>query len=456
MASLYKVFLKNIKKYPNKIFINDLKSSYSGFDCLKKLEYLRKFIRHNKINILGIKSTNSINWILWYLAGDSYNKKIFIIKNDTEKKILDKIIKKNNIDYLAKEIPAKINIKLKNINKTKSIRKDILFTSGTISLPKGVIIKENSYIHVAKILSKELEQNKNDTELLSMPFDHSFGLVRLRCCILRGTKILVTDGLKNFPEIFKFSQENNLTGLSLVPSGLALIKILLKNKVNLFSKKLKYFEIGSSFINQDKRAWLKKNFLYTKILHHYGMTEASRSFLVERGIGDNLNNANNKIGKIISGCKFKILRKNTANGELLLKGKNLFEGYLAKEQNNAKFINGWFRTGDIVKKKGQDLYLMGRVDNQFNIGGNKVQAEMIEDMIESISYVNKCLCFTLSDEIYGNRLGLKISKKNNIKKDKLIKIIKKNLSKLPDFYMPKEILFKKIQLTKSGKKNRNL
>ena len=27
MASLYKVFLKNIKKYPNKIFINDLKSS---------------------------------------------------------------------------------------------------------------------------------------------------------------------------------------------------------------------------------------------------------------------------------------------------------------------------------------------------------------------------------------------------------------------------------------------
>ena len=289
-----------------------------------------------------------------------------------------------------------------------------------------------------------------------MPFDHSFGLVRLRCCILRGTKILVTDGLKNFPEIFKFSQENNLTGLSLVPSGLALIKILLKNKVNLFSKKLKYFEIGSSFINQDKRAWLKKNFLYTKILHHYGMTEASRSFLVERGIGDNLNNTNNKIGKIISGCKFKILRKNTTNGELLLKGKNLFEGYLAKEQNNAKFINGWFRTGDIVKKKGQDLYLMGRVDNQFNIGGNKVQAEMIEDMIESISYVNKCLCFTLSDEIYGNRLGLKISKKNNIKKDKLIKIIKKNLSKLPDFYMPKEILFKKIQLTKNGKKNRNL
>ena len=264
MASLYKVFLKNIKKYPNKIFINDLKSSYSGFDCLKKLEYLRKFIRYNKINILGIKSANSINWILWYLAGDSYNKKIFLIKNDTEKRVLDKILKKNNIDYLAEEMPAKINIKLKNINKTKSIRKDILFTSGTISLPKGVIIKENSYIHVAKILSKELKQNKNDTELLSMPFDHSFGLVRLRCCILRGTKILVTDGLKNFPEIFKFSQENNLTGLSLVPSGLALIKVLLKNKVNLFSKNLKYFEIGSSFIDQDKRTWLKKIFYILK------------------------------------------------------------------------------------------------------------------------------------------------------------------------------------------------
>ena len=456
MATLYKIFLKNIKQNPNKIFINDLRKTYNGFDCLKKLELLRKFIKFNKIEILGIKSANSIDWILWYLAADSYNKKIFLIKNNTDKKMLNKIKKISNIDYLAKKIPTKIKLKLKIKSKTKSVRQDILFTSGTINFPKAVIITEGSYLHVSKILSKKLKQNKNDTELLSMPFDHSFGLVRLRCCILKGTKILVTDGLKNFPKIFKFSQENNLTGLSLVPSGLALIKILLKNKVKLFSKKLKYFELGSSFINQDKRIWLKKNFINTIILHHYGMTEASRSFLIGRGCEDNLNYKNNKIGKIIPGCKFKILKKNSNSGELLLKGKNLFKGYLLREQNKDKFINGWFKTGDIVNIKGPNLYLAGRIDNQFNIGGNKVQAEMMEELIENIDSVHKCLCYTLRDEIYGNRLGIIVQRNNNIKKNKLIKIIEKKFSKLPDFYMPKEILFRKIVLTTNGKKNRNL
>ena len=194
-----------------------------------------------------------------------------------------------------------------------------------------------------------------------MPFDHSFGIVRLRCCILAGTKMLVTDGLKRFPEIFKFSQENKLSGLSLVPSGLALIKLLLKNKVNLFNRNLKYFEIGSSNINNEQRLWLKKKFYKTEIIHHYGMTEASRSFLISRGVKDNLKNTN-KIGKIIPECKYKI---DKTSNELLLKGRNLCDGYFDQENNKDKFFDGWFRTGDIVKKN--ELYLVGRVDNQFNI-----------------------------------------------------------------------------------------
>jgi len=456
MSSLYKIFLNNIKKNPHQVFIYSLKKEYNGIVCLKKIEFLRKFIKKNKLNTIGIKSHNSFEWILWYLAADSHNKKIVLIKNDSQKKIVNKIIKEYKIDYLAKEIPARLksNVKIHPLN--NPIRQDILFTSGSTSFPKGVIIPESSYLHVAKILIKRLKQKKNDVELLSMPFDHSFGLVRLRCCLMSGSKMLVTDGLKNFPAIFKFSQENNLTGLSLVPSGLALIKILLKNKVNLFTKKLKYCEIGSSFISKETRVWLKKNFLRTKIIHHYGMTEASRSFLIERGQNDNLKDNSNKIGKIIPGCKYDIIKKDKKSGELILKGKNLFDGYQEKHQNNDKFFKGWFKTGDIVEKKGQNLYLIGRVDNQFNIGGNKIQAEMIEGLIENINQIYKCACFTFSDEIFGNRLGLIVERKINTNKKNIIKLIEKKLNKLPDFYTLKKIIFKKVLLTKNGKKVRNL
>ena len=81
---------------------------------------------------------------------------------------------------------------------------------------------------------------------------------------------------KKFSEVYKFSKVNKLSGLSLVPSGLVLLKLLLKDKVKLFSKNIKYLEIGSSYIDNDGK-WLK-NFQNTIIIHHYGMTEASRSF----------------------------------------------------------------------------------------------------------------------------------------------------------------------------------
>ena len=63
MSSLYKIFFKNIKKNPNTIFIYDLKENFNGAACLKKINFLRKFIRKNKINTIGLKYKNSSDWI---------------------------------------------------------------------------------------------------------------------------------------------------------------------------------------------------------------------------------------------------------------------------------------------------------------------------------------------------------------------------------------------------------
>ena len=258
MSSLYKIFLKNIKKSPKKIFIYTEKKNFDGDTCKQKISYLRKFIVQSKIKVLGINYKNSSDWIFWYLAADACGIKIVLIKNSASLSELKLIKIKYEIDYVAKKITNNLRFKIKNEKNKKKIRKDILFTSGTIGMPKGVILSEKSFLHVANILTKKLKQKENDIELLSMPFDHSFGLVRLRCCILAGTKMLVTDGLKNFPEVYKFSKVNKLSGLSLVPSGLVLLKLLLKDKVKLFSKNIKYLEIGSSYIDNDVRKWLKK------------------------------------------------------------------------------------------------------------------------------------------------------------------------------------------------------
>ena len=179
MSKIYEGFYRNIKKYPNKIFIYTLKKKFTGKDCLLYLRKTERFIKFNNIKSIGIKSINSFDWIILYLAADKLCSKVFIIKNGTSLKTTNKLKKTHNINYIVNKIPKKI-IKIKkkkSFNRIKDKRVDILFTSGTTDVPKGVIINENSFIHVVKILIKKFNHNRFDLEFLSMPFDHSFGLI---------------------------------------------------------------------------------------------------------------------------------------------------------------------------------------------------------------------------------------------------------------------------------------
>tara|TARA_B100000989_G_scaffold80716_1_gene57535 strand:+ start:6692 stop:8074 length:1383 start_codon:yes stop_codon:yes gene_type:complete len=456
MSIIYERYTKAIKNNPNQVFVYDFDNSYTGRYCYEKLKQTENFLKYKNIKKVGIQGVNNFDWIILYLAAQKNCNQTFLIKNSFDTNLTQKIKKKYKLDFILKKIPDKKIKKSRKIFSKYESKKDILFTSGTTNFPKGVVIDEHSYIHVAKFLVQKFRQKNNDLEILSMPFDHSFGLVRLRCCLYTGTKIFVSDGLSKFPEIYKFTKNNKVTGLSLVPSGIELIKLMLKNKTQSFTKNLKYFEIGSSFLDRKTRIWLKNNFKNTTIFHHYGMTEASRSFLIPRGKNDDLKKESNVIGEKIYKCYFKLdpINKNLLKGELLLKGINLMDGYLETKDNNIKFTNQWFRTGDICELKRGKLRLLGRTDNQINIGGNKIQAESIENLIEKIHEVEKCLCYELKDHFFNKRIGLTIDLNKKIKKEIIKKKILKVMQVFPSYCSPKKILFKKILLTENGKKIR--
>lgn len=464
MSILYNQALQNFDAEPKKIFFYNLKESFSGEEVKKKVLFYEEILKKNIIKNICLNIPNSVDWATIYIASDNVCENVWIVNPSRISSLnINEFIEANSIDCIVNENKNQEGIELdfynltKEANKTKkSVRRDILFTSGTSGAPKGVMISEESYIYVAQKLVSELKQSKKDLELLSMPFFHSFGLVRLRSVLLSKSSCLIVDGLKDFPKIYEFSKKNKITGLSLVPSGLEIIKMLLKNKISDFSKSINYIEIGSSFINDDLRTWLKKNFTKTNILHHYGMTEASRAFLRPRGAKDDFKIPNNWIGNPLEGVKFKLLTsKGDENlGELLLKGKNLFENYVHSERKILK--RGWFHTKDICQIKNGKLFLMGRTDNQVNIGGEKVQLEEIEKILVSLKMVHDATAFRVQDKILGEKIAAIVKTEKHKSYKKIKDSINYEFRKFPPFYKPKIIFtLKPLIRTQNGKKIRD-
>ena len=475
-SELSTITINNWRNNSKKKFIFFENNSYTGNELIIKIKKQVDKIKNYKKSklLIFLINDNSLKWLIVYISFKLINSYIFILPTHINSQQITTLKKKFKPNFVFKKNKIyKINnnsndfekiAKQKNIKIYKSYIYDILFTTGSASEPKGVCIEEKAYIYTAKNLIKILKQNENDCELLSMSFSHSFGLTRLRCCLITGQKIYITDGLKNFPEIYLNKKIVKYNSISMVPSALSIIKNLLKNNSKKFCSDIKYVEIGSSFINKNLRLWLKSNFKQANIMHHYGSTEASRSFFTKRGLLDNFSIDETWIGKPVKELKYKLkISKDVKNKEikeLLLSGPNISEGYIFGDKGvaNIKFKK-WYKTKDLVIKKNHKLYLVGKLTSLINVGGEKVLPEEIEHLLETISEIKNAICGSLKDDIFGERIGalITLNKMEKIDFDKIRNKIRRKVEKLPSFKKIKGFkIVEKIPLTINGKKNRNI
>lgn len=474
-SKLSKNTVVNWGNNPDKKFVYYNNNFYTGSELLKKIKNKLKNIDNYKKEklLLFLVNENSLDWLIIYISFKLLNSYIFILPVHTENKqkkdlmqmfLPNYIYQKNKLKLLSKS-----KNKFKKIAKHKKIKiyekkiYDVIFTTGSSNAPKGVCIEEKSYTFTARNLIKILKQNKNDCELLSMSFAHSFGLTRLRCCLLTGQSIYITEGLKDFPKIYSNKEIVKYNSFSMVPSALFLIKSLLKTNAKKFSSNIKYIEIGSSFINKELRKWLKQYFKNTIIMHHYGSTEASRSFFSKRGANDNFKIDGTWIGYAAKTLKYKLETKKEIKNknikELLISGSNIAEGYIYGEENvSNNSFKPWYRTKDLVIEKNKKIHLIGKLTSLINVGGEKVLPEEIESKLEEIKEIDSSICGAINDDMFGERIASIISLRKNsvINYNNLEKKINEKFKKLPFFKKIKKFkIIKEIPKTINGKKNRN-
>ncbi len=241
----------------------------------------------------------------------------------------------------------------------------LLFTSGTTAEPKIAYHTLGNYFATSKSSQEFIPLTNTDKWHLSLPLHHVGGISILWRSYLAKSGVILSNSLKE------------ATHLSLVPTQLYRLKKEMPVLPNL-----KLILVGG--------APCPKNLLEAPwpIFPTYGMTEMSSQIATG--------------GKLLKCAEVKIAE----DGEILVKGKALFQGYfsLDKPLHLPLDKEGWFATKDLGKWSSDGLLeVIGRKDNLFISGGENIQPEEIEQALKNALDLEEAIVVPQEDAEWGAR-----------------------------------------------------
>ncbi|WP_300807494.1 class I adenylate-forming enzyme family protein [uncultured Desulfovibrio sp.] len=321
---------------------------------------------------------------------------------------------------------------------------DIMFTSGTTGVPKGVLLTHSNLRAAIQNINGYIGNTADDVEICPMPLSHSFGLARLRCALHAGGTILFEDGITKPRRLFDAMEKMRVTGIGMVGPAWVMLHRLSGDRIGRFREQLRYVELGSAPLSPEAKQHLAGLLPRTHVCMHYGLTEASRAaFLDFHADGKHIAS----VGKASPLSEIAIFssdgRRLAAGerGEVCVRGEMVCNGYLDASQNKTAFFDGdFFRTGDegSLDEEGY-LYLHGRLKELINVGGEKVAPVDVEQLLDAMPGVQESACVGMPDPVLGETVAAFIVPEETTKPDTetLLTALKKELE---PYKVPRRII----------------
>ena len=291
----------------------------------------------------------------------------------------------------------------------------IIYTSGTTGRPKGVMLNHSNVLSNLMSVSHIMSPPVGTSKVLSfLPLCHIFERTASFCFVYMGYSIYYAENMETIGDNLKEVQPHLF---NTVPRLLEKVydKIVAKGyELTGVKKKLFFWALELGLRNDpaaDMGGWydfqlkIANKLIFSKwrealggniqqinsgasalqprldrvfwaagirVCEGYGLTETSP--VVTASIGTKEEIRIGYVGKIVKDVEVKIAE----DGEILVKGPNIMQGYYKEPEMTAEVIkDGWFHTGDIGILDGRYLKITDRKKEMFKTSGGKYIAPQV-------------------------------------------------------------------------------
>ena len=289
----------------------------------------------------------------------------------------------------------------------------VLFTSGTTSAPKGVLLRHQ---HLLSYLLNTVEFGsaaEQDATLVSTPPYHIAGMGAVLSNIYAGRRMVYLPDFtpQGWLDVVR---GEGITGAMVVPTMLARIVEHLKGAPG-DAPTLASLAYGGARMPQPVLERALEAFPDTGFVNAYGLTETSSTIAVlgpddhrEAFAEPNNRGRLSSVGRIVPGMQAQIRDEDgtvLADGEtglLWVRGAQVSGEYMGK--GSALDAEGWFPTRDQARIEDGYLYIGGRADDTIIRGGENIAPAEIEDVLVHHDDVREVAVIGVPDDEWGERI----------------------------------------------------
>jgi malonyl-CoA/methylmalonyl-CoA synthetase len=266
----------------------------------------------------------------------------------------------------------------------------IMYTSGTTGRSKGAMLTHNNLLATVTGLLAAWGWQQTDVLHLCLPLFHTHGLVvGMHCALAAGATIQLRAKFENQATLDELAA-GGATLFFAVPTIYMRLVEELRTRAPVDLSHMRLFCSGSAPLAAETFAAFQALTGHT-ILERYGMTETGMN-LSNPYAGPRLAGS---VGTPLPGVMIRIVDADGREvapgeeGELLLRGSNVFDGYWNAPEKTAESFSldeagrRWFHTGDLARQDPATGYvtLLGRRHELIISGGFNIYPREIEELL---------------------------------------------------------------------------